>query len=136
MTVSMSLEGKNIVVTGAAQGIGRALSEMVIELGGNVVAVDMNEAALNELADENLEVVSSPYLSNVKYPGYSENAWFLFGSPAQIDTFEIGYLKGRRTPTVERGDSDFNTLALWFRVYFDLGVREQDHRGMVRSAGQ
>ncbi len=50
MTVSMSLEGKNIVVTGAAQGIGRALSEMVIGLGGNVVAVDMNEAALNDLA--------------------------------------------------------------------------------------
>ena len=91
--------------------------------------------ALNVLADEDLEVVSSPYLSNVKYPGHSETGWFLFGSPSQIDTFEVGYLKGRRTPTVERGDSDFNTLALWFRVYFDLGVREQDHRGMVRSAG-
>lgn len=50
MTVSMSLEGKNVVITGAAQGIGRALSEMVIELGGNVVAVDLNQAALDDLA--------------------------------------------------------------------------------------
>jgi len=52
MTVSMSLEDKNIIVTGAGQGIGRALSKMIVELGGNVVAVDINEAALNDLAAE------------------------------------------------------------------------------------
>ena len=26
-------------------------------------------------------------------------------------------------------------VGLWFRVYFDLGVREQDHRGMVKANG-
>ena len=92
--------------------------------------------ALNSLVDENLQVVSSPYLANGKYTGHSEKAWFLFGDPNQVDTFEIGFLKGKRTPTVERGDTDFNTLGLWFRVYFDLGVREQDFRGMVKSDGQ
>ena len=91
--------------------------------------------ALNILSDENLEVVSSPYLANAKYEGASETAWYLFGQPGTVDTFEIGYLKGKRAPTVERGDTDFNTLGLWFRVYFDLGVREQEHRGMVKSAG-
>ena len=55
--------------------------------------------------------------------------------PGSEDTFEIGFLRGKRTPTVERGETDFNTLGLWFRVYFDLGVREQDHRGMVKSNG-
>lgn len=59
----------------------------------------------------------------------------LFGKPGTVDTFEIGYLKGRRTPTVERGDLDFNVLGVWFRVYFDVGIREQDHRGMVKSNG-
>jgi len=92
--------------------------------------------ALNSLVDDNLSVVSSPYLANAKYDGASANAWFLFGDPASVDTFEIGFLKGKRTPTVERGDTDFNTLGLWFRVYFDLGVREQDFRGMVKSDGQ
>jgi hypothetical protein len=92
--------------------------------------------ALNSLVDDNLSVVSSPYLANAKYGGASANAWFLFGDPASVDTFEIGFLKGKRTPTVERGDTDFNTLGLWFRVYFDLGVREQDFRGMVKSNGQ
>ena len=91
--------------------------------------------ALNSLVDENLQVVSSPYLANAAYDGSSDSAWYLFGDPATVDTCEIGYLRGKRTPTVERGDTDFNTLGLWFRVYFDLGVREQDHRGMVKSAG-
>lgn len=91
--------------------------------------------ALNILSDENLEVVSSPYLANAKYEGASETAWYLFGQPGTVDTFEIGYLKGKRAPTVERGDTDFNTLGIWFRVYFDVGVREQDHRGMVKAVG-
>jgi hypothetical protein len=91
--------------------------------------------AINVLADENLTVVSSPYLANSNYTGASSTAWYLFGSPNQIDTFEIGYLNGKRTPTVERGETDFNTLGMWFRVYFDLGVREQDYRGMVKANG-
>ena len=90
---------------------------------------------LNVLADQNLQIVSSPYLSNAKYGGASETAWYLFGKPGTVDTFEIGYLKGKRTPTVERGDLDFNVLGIWFRVYFDVGIREQDHRGMVKSNG-
>jgi hypothetical protein len=92
--------------------------------------------ALNVLADEELQVVSAPHLSNATYPGNSVKAWYLFGNPAQTDTFEVGYLRGKRTPTVEVGDTDFNTLGQWFRVYFDLGVREQDHRGMIKSNGQ
>ena len=91
--------------------------------------------AINVLADENLKIVSSPYLSNSKYTGSSEASWYLFGKPGVVDTFEIGYLKGKRTPTVERGDLDFNVLGIWFRVFFDIGIREQDHRGMVKATG-
>jgi len=92
--------------------------------------------ALNTLADENLAVISSPYLTNANYTGNSENGWYLFGNPAQVDTFEIGYLKGKRTPTIEKGNTDFNTLGMWFRVYFDLGIREQDWRGLLKSDGE
>jgi hypothetical protein len=90
----------------------------------------------NALADEDIEVVTSPYLSNANYPGSSVKAWYLFADPAVVDTFEIGYLKGRRVPTVEQGETDFDTLGIKFRVYFDLGVREQDYRGMVRFKGE
>ena len=91
--------------------------------------------AINVLADENLSIVSSPYLGNKNYPNFSEASWYLFGKPGTVDTFEIGYLKGKRTPTVERGDLNFNVLGVWFRVYFDIGIREQDHRGMVKATG-
>ena len=91
--------------------------------------------AINVLADENLAIVSSPYLGNKNYPNFSEASWYLFGKPGTVDTFEIGYLKGKRTPTVERGDLDFNVLGVWFRVYFDIGIREQDHRGRVKATG-
>ncbi len=90
----------------------------------------------NAIADEHLVLVVSPYLSNSNYTGASSVAWYLFADPAVTDTFEIGYLKGRRTPTVEKGETDFNTLGIQFRVYFDLGVREQGHRGMVKFAGE
>ena len=117
-----------------------ALKHLAIELtqGATLIMAGTDNTvrpALNVLADENLQVVSSPYLGNSAYEGASQTGWYLFGDPRTIDTWEIGFLKGKRTPTVERGETDFNTLGLWFRVYFDLGVREQDHRGMVKANG-
>ena len=44
-----SLEGKTIVVTGAAQGIGAALVDRCVSLGARVVAVDLNADGLGEL---------------------------------------------------------------------------------------
>ena len=76
------------------------------------------------------------YLDNAKYTNHSDTGWYLFANPTQCDTFEIGYFQGRRTPTVEHGDTDYNTLGMYFRCYFDFGVREQDHRGMVFFKGK
>jgi Mu-like prophage major head subunit gpT len=101
-----------------------------------ISGADTRMPMLNSIVDDDLSVVSAPYLSNTKYTNYSETAWYLFGDPNQVDTFEIGYLKGQRTPTVEQGKADFNTLGMAFRVYFDIGVREQDHRGMIMSKGK
>ena len=118
-----------------------ALKHLAIELtrGATLVmsggAENTVRPAINVLADENLQVVSSPYLGNAAYDGSSQSAWYLFGDPRTVDTFELGFLKGKRTPTIERGETDFNTLGMWFRVYFDIGVREQDFRGMVKANG-
>ena len=92
-------------------------------------------ANYNSLANEGLTVVSSPYLSNTTYPNASSTAWYLFGNPSIQDTFEIGFLRGRRTPTVESDDTAFNTLGRQFRIFFDVGIREQDHRGVLLSRG-
>jgi len=134
-------DGQPISVEPAILLVPTALKHLAIELtrGATLIMAGGSEQtvrpAINVLASENLEIVSSPYLANEKYAGYSETAWYLFGRPGTVDTFEIGYLKGRRAPTVERGETDFNTLGQWFRVYFDIGVREQDFRGMLKANG-
>ncbi|KJS08903.1 MAG: 3-oxoacyl-ACP reductase [Gammaproteobacteria bacterium BRH_c0] len=48
----MSLEGRTIIVTGAGQGIGLAISELAMELGANVVGVDLNGDNLAAIADK------------------------------------------------------------------------------------
>ena len=83
----------------------------------------------------NLEVISSPYLNSPAFKNNSSTGWYLFGDPEQIDTFEIGYLQGRRVPTIEHGETNFNTLGMSFRVVFDLGIREQAYQGMVFNKG-
>jgi 3-oxoacyl-[acyl-carrier protein] reductase len=45
----VSLEGRTIMVTGAGQGIGRAIAELVAKLGGSLALVDMNAQAIEEV---------------------------------------------------------------------------------------
>lgn len=50
MTNPMSLEGKTILVTGAAQGIGEAVARKIVDLGGDVIILDRNEEKLGEVS--------------------------------------------------------------------------------------
>ena len=130
----ISVEPSILLVPPALKFLAQELPQgtTLIMSGGSDTLV---RPSINVIAEQNLKIVSSPYLQNANYSGHSESAWYLFGKPGTVDTFEIGYLKGKRTPTVERGDLDFNVLGIWFRVFFDVGIREQDHRGMVMVKG-
>lgn len=59
----MSLDGRSVLVTGAGQGIGRAITDLVISLGGSVTGVDLKadglEAAAAEYGDRFLPLVGS-----------------------------------------------------------------------------
>ena len=52
----MRLTNKNIVVTAAAQGIGRATALMFAKEGARVIATDINEEKLSELTKENNKI--------------------------------------------------------------------------------
>lgn len=127
----ISVSPKFLLVPTCLFPLAQRLTMSALLVGGSTAA-----PAQNVISNYNLLPVASPYLANSKYTGNSDTGWYLFGDPSQVDTFEIGYFQGRRVPTVEKGETNFNTLGMGFRVYFDFGVREQDHRGMVFFKGK
>ena len=52
----MRLKNKKIIVTAAAQGIGRSTALMFANEGASIIATDINEEKLNELNKENKEI--------------------------------------------------------------------------------
>lgn len=81
--------------------------------------------------------VVSPYLGAASpLPGGSDTAWWLLGDPAGgFSPIQIAYLRGQRTPIIERGEPDFNKLGIGMRAYWDFGVAQLDFRSAVYSAG-
>ena len=51
MTNPMALTGRTIIVTGTGQGIGRAISGLVLELGGNAGAIVHKDADVGWAAE-------------------------------------------------------------------------------------
>ena len=80
--------------------------------------------------------VSSAYMSNDSYTGYSATAWYLLADPMRAATVEVAFLNGVQTPTVESADADFNTLGVQFRGYHDFGISMQDYRAGFKSTGE
>lgn len=80
--------------------------------------------------------VATPYLNAQGIAGSSALAWYLFADPADIAALEIAYLRGRRVPTIESGDTNFNTLGVQWRGFFDFGVSAQDRRAAVKVKGE
>lgn len=50
--VSFDFSGKNYIVTGGAGSIGRAIVETIIDCGGTVCAVDLDEKTLKEMGEQ------------------------------------------------------------------------------------
>ncbi len=64
----MALVDKVVVVTGAAQGVGRAVAEPALELGASVCAVDLNAEGLRTLAEGSDKVL--PLVGGVSDPAF------------------------------------------------------------------
>lgn len=66
----MSLENKVVMITGAAQGIGRSIAEMAAELGAKLVLVDMNAEKLDEVIDMLGNDMAKAYCGSVTDAGF------------------------------------------------------------------
>lgn len=126
----LSLTPKFLLVPSELEATAQELVVSTVLVGGTTAT-----PSTNIVSKWDLEVVCSPYLDASKIANASETGWYLFGNPAQQDTFEIGYLKGQRTPIVTRGHFDLNRFGVGYRVAFPFGIREIDYRGMNFSTG-
>ncbi len=79
--------------------------------------------------------VSSPYVNAQGLPSESASKWWLFANPVDVAAIEIAYLRGARVPIIESADTDFATLGMQWRGYFDFGVAWQDPRASVQNDG-
>lgn len=79
--------------------------------------------------------VTSAYLGNSRFTGYSATAWYLLADPADLATMEVLFLNGVEAPTVEEAEADFNVLGIQMRAYLDFGVAKHEYRAGVMSKG-
>lgn len=70
----VSLEGMTIVVTGAGQGIGKAVMELAIDLGARVAAVDLNRDALMAATEKLDQESVLPLIGSVSDPKFTNSA--------------------------------------------------------------
>ena len=100
-----------------------------------------NTGALTDQPDINIhsgefELVVVPFLSASTLPVAGSNtAWYLAADGDDIPAWDTAYLRGQRTPIVETGESKSERLAINWRIFWDLGVAEQDFRAAVKSTG-
>ena len=68
----MDMTGRAVIVTGAGQGIGRAISEMLLGLGAGVVMVERNPDTLRQTAAELGSDRLMPVEGDVSDPAFGE----------------------------------------------------------------
>ena len=70
MSNPMSLEGQNIIVTCAGQGIGEAVARLSVDLGAKVVLVDLQAEKVNALAEALGDEKADVNVGSVTDPGF------------------------------------------------------------------
>lgn len=78
------------------------------------------------------QVVSTPFLSESTFTGYSATTWYMMANPRRFAAFEINFLNGKDSPTILRADADFDTDGIQFKGYFDFGLSQQDYRAITK----
>lgn len=69
----MEMTGRTVIVTGAGQGIGRAISELALDLGANVVLVERNPDTLHATAETMDQDRILAVQGNVAEEGFAES---------------------------------------------------------------
>jgi len=132
-------DGKPIGVMPAIMLVPTGLSAMATHLFKSVEIRDTTASTKYPVANPHqgkFRAEVSRYLSNSRYTGYSEKAWYLLADPRDLPVIEVAFLNGQESPTIETAEADFNVLGIQMRGYHDFGCALQDPRGGVKAKGE
>lgn len=80
--------------------------------------------------------VSSPHLdADGPLGGGSDTAWYLFANPSVVAALEIAFLNGQDMPVIESSETDFDTLGMQWRTYYDVGCATGEEQGALKVTG-
>lgn len=82
------------------------------------------------------EVVSTPYLANSSFTGYSRLAWYMLCDPNELAVIESCFLNGAEMPTIEEVELAADHLGMGIRAYHDFGVSKQEYRAGLKLKGE
>jgi len=132
-------DGKPIGIMPAVVLVPTALSAMGTQLYKSLEIRDTTASTKYPIANPHqgkFRVEVSRYLSNSRYAGNSDKAWYLLADPADLPVIEVAFLNGQESPTIETAEADFNVLGIRMRGYHDFGVALQDPKGGVKMRGE
>jgi NAD(P)-dependent dehydrogenase (short-subunit alcohol dehydrogenase family) len=136
-----NLQGKVVIVTGAAGGIARATAEAFAALGSVLVLTDIDEAGLESIAGElrgkgaDVEVIVSNVMTEDGARAVVDRAVERFGRVDVLANVVGGSRPGKTTAEVELADwqftVDWNLTSTFLMCHFVLPHMEAQGKGAI-----
>lgn len=117
--------------------IGADASVLLVGSANSVKARELYTSA-NLIGGTNKDTAGNPFIGRyapaaTRY--ITGSGWALVSNPMAMPLMEAAFLNGRQEPWVETADTDFNTLGIQMRCWYDYGVAFAEPKAAVYSAG-
>ncbi len=134
------VEPSILLVPSTLEGTARRL----LATASALIATDMSATADVQGPNANIyagrfggEPLVSPWLEKTTITGHSAAYYYLFADPSVLPCYEISYLNGQQSPTVNYFglEADADTLGMAWQTFWDFGVDSAIWQAGVKVAG-
>lgn len=138
-----SFNGKTVVITGAAMGLGLATAKVIAKKGGNLSLVDYNNEALEKAKKEIAEIAPSAKILTVVADVSNEEAVknYVEKTVAEFGTIDGFYnnagIEGRQAPLIEydidvfKKVVDINLMGVYYGLRYVIPVMQKNGGGRI-----
>ena len=138
-----TFQGKTIIITGAAMGLGLATAKVVAERGANLTLVDYNEDALNKAKEELLGIAPDAKILTITADVSNEDAVKNYVDKTisefgQIDGFyNNAGIEGKQAPITEydievfKKVIDINLIGVYYGLRYVIPAMQKNGGGKI-----